>query len=125
MSLDTEKGVLKVNPKTILMWLGIVIPVWGMLTASVIFYNDIMFKSKTDLSIYVKKADHTAEHAAEIAKEDFEKLEAKIERTEILIAIYARDVGGLSEQDKNDYELAKSRLGRLQAQRDAKTGVRN
>lgn len=120
-----DNGIVKLNPKTILTWLGIILPVWGMMTTGIVFYNDLMFKSKTDLTVYVTKDEHSVEHETAVAKEEFEKLEAKIERTEILIAIYARDVAALSEQDKNEYDLAKARLGRLQAQRDAKTGVRN
>lgn len=50
-------------------------------------------------------------------------LDARIERTEIIVAIYSRDTHTLTETEKNEYSRAKARLIQLEAQRDKILGV--
>lgn len=109
---DDKDGSIKINPTVIGAWIAVIIPLWSGIVYGVTKWQDIMKHSEVDLSVYVMKAD-----------DKIKELEAKIERTEILIAFYEDKADNLSESQKNKYELAKSRLARLQARRDEETGV--
>ena len=52
-------------------------------------------------------------------------LDARIERTEILVAVYSRNPETLTEMERNMYERAKARLIQLESQRDKLLGVSN
>lgn len=81
--------------------IGVILPLWG----GMVFLYDY----EKNL---VKKPD--------LALTD---LDARIERTEILVAVYSRDTERLTEPEKNAYERSKSRLIHLESQRDKLLGV--
>lgn len=91
-------------------FLTVVAPLWGAIAFG--FHYEVNLVKKNEIATMV--------HKKELAAQD---LDARIERTEILIAIYARDVDSLSEDDKNQYERAKARLINLENQRDKAMGV--
>ena len=91
-------------------FLTVVAPLWAAIAFG--FHYEANLVKKVDIEQMVIKP--------ELAAKD---LDARIERTEILIAIYARDVEALSEDDKNDYSRAKARLLNLEEQRDKLMGV--
>lgn len=86
-------------------FLTIVAPLWGAIAFG--FHYEANLVKKAEI------ADMVLKH--ELASKD---LDARIERTEILVAIYAREVDSLDEEDKNDYARAKARLINLENQRD-------
>lgn len=98
---DLISGVIKNKIQIATALIGVFIPLWG----------GIVFAWNYEKSL-VKKAD--------LAVMD---LDARIERTEIIVAIYSRDVDNLTEIDKNDYSRAKARLIQLEAQRDKLLGI--
>lgn len=91
-------------------FLTIVAPLWGAIAFG--FHYESQLVKKAEI------ADMVFKH--ELAAKD---LDARIERTEILIAIYARDVHSLTEDDKNQYSRAKARLINLETQRDNAMGI--
>lgn len=111
-----ENNEITINPtalgKTIGMWIGVIFPLWGVIAYGFAYEKDIMKKSEYDMSVYVKKSE-----------DSFDNLEARIERTRILIAVYSRNPETLTEKEKNEYEAAKARLISLTEQRDRIMGV--
>ena len=80
---------------------GIILPLWG--GAVFLFNYEKSIAKKSDLAIM--------------------DLDARIERTEIIVAIYSRDPQVLTELEKNEYDRAKNRLLSLEGQRDKLLGV--
>ena len=52
-------------------------------------------------------------------------LDARLERTEIIVAVYSRNTAELSPDEVNKYERAKARLINLENQRDNLLGLAN
>ena len=75
---------------------GVIIPLWGGLAFGINYEKNLVKKS--DLALL--------------------DLDARIERTEILVAVYARNPDTLTEMEKNAYERSKARLISLEQQRD-------
>ena len=92
---------INLDPKIIGAWLGVILPLWG---GAAFLWN------------YEK-------NLVKVRDLDYRELDARIERTEIMIAIFSRDVDTLTEKEKNDYERAKARLINLEAQRDKQLGL--
>lgn len=109
---NESKGIIKLNPSVIGAWIAVVIPLWGGIAYMFKYDQNVMKKTEYDLTQYV-----TTE------SDSFSKLEARIERTKILIAVYSRNSASLTEIEKNEYEAAKARLINLVQQRDKVLGV--
>lgn len=52
-------------------------------------------------------------------------LDARLERTEIIVAVYSRNNSELTNDEINKYERAKARLINLENQRDSLLGIGN
>lgn len=112
---EDRRGIFTVNFNTIATVFGVVIPLWGGLFYGISFYNDIMLKSEFEQH-YVVKTAHDHQHSVD-------KLDATIERTQILVAVYSLHAGNLNEAEKNAYEQSKARIIQLQEQRDRLLGL--
>ncbi len=123
MAGDDDKGTIKLDPKIIATWLGVVIPLWGMIGFVFQYDQDVMKKSEFDMSEYVLQKEHDEYHQKAIREAAFKDLEARIERTEILVAVYSRNSDQLTESEKNSYDRARARLIQLEQQRDLYIGV--
>ena len=94
---------------------AVLIPLWG----------GIVFLWNYDDSL-VKKVD-LLDHSKYITKSQMavQDLDARLERTEIIVAIYSRNTETLSPNEVNKYERAKARLINLETQRDNLLDITN
>ena len=111
---NDRRGKFSVNLNTLATLIGVVIPLWGAIFYGVSFYNDIMRKSEFENHFVVRSA-HSHEHLVD-------KIDATIERTQILVAVYSLHSGTLTESERNAYEQARARIIQLQEQRDRFVG---
>ena len=86
----------KLNIEKLVAIFGIIVPLWGGM-AFLWNYEKSLVKTQ-DLAVL--------------------DLDARIERTEILVAVYAKHTSQLSENETNSYNRAKARLIQLESQRD-------
>jgi hypothetical protein len=99
---------MKIDAHKITLWLGIFIPFWS----AIVFlwtFNESLARV-ADLPVmanYVTKSDSAVTD-----------LDARLERTEILVALYGRNPESLTPDEANRNERAKARLINLETQRD-------
>lgn len=91
---------------------GVILPLWGGMAFLYDYDKNLVKKSEVDIDSLVRKTDV-----------DLRDLDARIERTEIIVAIYSRDTDRLTEIEKNSYDRAKQRLISLEEQRDKLLGI--
>lgn len=100
---------MKLDLHKITLWIGIFIPLWSGIVFLWSYEKALAYK--VDLPAmhkYVTKSD--------LAVTD---LDARLERTEILVALYGRNPDQLTPDEANKYERAKARLINLETQRDS------
>ena len=93
--------MMKIDLHKMTTLFAVLIPLWG----GAVFlwnYQDNLVK-KSDLAVM--------------------DLDARLERTEIIVAVYSRNTAELSPDELNKYERAKARLINLENQRDNLLGL--
>ena len=94
---------MKIDLHKMVTLFAVLVPLWG----GAVF----LFTYQENL---VKKAD--------LAVMD---LDARLERTEIIVAVYSRNPEGLTPDEVNKYDRAKARLINLETQRDSLLRIRH
>ena len=92
---------MRIDLNKITMIFAVLIPLWG--GAAFLWSYEKNLVKKTDLAVM--------------------DLDARLERTEIIVAVYSRNTAELTTDEINKYDRAKARLINLESQRDSLLGL--
>ena len=104
---------MKLDLHKMTLWIGIFIPLWSGIVFLWSYEKALAYK--TDLPNMTKYITRSASAVMD--------LDARLERTEILVALYGRNPDQLTPDETNKYDRAKARLINLENQRDQLLGV--
>ena len=104
---------MKIDLHKMVTLFAVLVPLWG---GAVFLWNYqenlVKHSDLPDMTTLVRKTD--------LAVMD---LDARLERTEIIVAVYSRNTEELTPDEINKYERAKARLINLETQRDSLLGL--